>query len=438
MGLLDRGSLIYNRIVLMAGDILVALIILLIAVTHTFNISTLPPWVVLFIPLVLFFSFLCEVYQPDKWTFRDRLIRSLVAVGISFTVLALLPHNPEHSLWQVAGTMAMFFLLQNIWQSLFHKSNDVHFFAEKILIIGTGSTAETAETLIKKSSGKYVLAGFIQTSTDPVTVDSSAILGPFEDVVSIAEQTRTNMIVIALTERRGNLITDKLVTCKLMGIKILDYPSFYERVTGKIPVEHINPGWLVQSRGFLITPFIRLLKKILDLIFASILLIVCLPLFPLIALAIRLDSPGPVLYCQNRVGLHGKPFTIYKFRSMHFHPYKNADAAWASENDPRITRVGKVIRRTRLDELPQLFNVLKGDMSFIGPRPEQPEFVELISRTTPYYAQRHAVKPGITGWAQVMYPYGASIGDAVENFVMICITSTIYPCFLNSISCLKP
>ncbi len=133
----------------MAGDILVALIILLIAVTHTFNISTLPPWVVLFIPLVLFFSFLCEVYQPDKWTFRDRLIRSLVAVGISFTVLALLPHNPEHSLWQVAGTMAMFFLLQNIWQSLFHKSNDVHFFAEKILIIGTGSTAETAETLIK-------------------------------------------------------------------------------------------------------------------------------------------------------------------------------------------------------------------------------------------------------------------------------------------------
>ncbi len=123
---------------------------------------------------------------------------------------------------------------------------------------------------------------------------------------------------------------------------------------------------------------------------------------------------------------------------MHFHPYKNADAAWASENDPRITRVGKVIRRTRLDELPQLFNVLKGDMSFIGPRPEQPEFVELISRTTPYYAQRHAVKPGITGWAQVMYPYGASIGDAVENFVMICITSTIYPCFLNSISCLKP
>ncbi len=415
MGLLDRGSLIYNRIVLMAGDILVALIILLIAINYTFGFTSTPIWAVSFIPTVLFFSFLCEVYQPDKWVFQDRLIRSLVAVFLSFPLLAVLPRNPDTTLWQLSGTMFMFFLLQNIWQSLFHKSNDAHFFAEKILVIGTGTTAGTVENLIRESSGKYVFSGFIKTPTDPVSIDTSKILGSFDDVIDIARQTRANMIVIALTERRGNLVTEKLVTCKLMGIKILDYPSFYERVTGKIPVEHINPGWLVQSRGFLITPFIRLLKKVLDLVFASILLIICVPLFPLIALAIRLDSPGPVFYLQKRVGLNGKLFTIYKFRSMHVQPNDESSAAWASENDPRITRVGKLIRRARLDELPQLLNVLKGDMSFIGPRPEQPEFVEQIRRIAPYYSQRHAVKPGITGWAQVMYPYGASIGDAVEK-----------------------
>ncbi|MCA1786833.1 MAG: exopolysaccharide biosynthesis polyprenyl glycosylphosphotransferase, partial [Desulfobacteraceae bacterium] len=206
-----------------------------------------------------------------------------------------------------------------------------------------------------------------------------------------------------------------LVTCKLMGVKIVDYPSFYERVTGKIPVEHINPGWLVQSRGFLITPFIRLLKKILDLGFASIFLIICLPFFPLVALAIKLDSSGPVFYFQKRVGLHGNLFTIYKFRSMQVGSEKDSVAAWTMEDDPRTTRFGKLMRRTRIDELPQIVNVLKGDMSFIGPRPEQPQFVEQISRVTPYYSERHAVKPGITGWAQIMYPYGASLGDAVEK-----------------------
>lgn len=205
------------------------------------------------------------------------------------------------------------------------------------------------------------------------------------------------------------------MTCKLMGVKILDYPNFFELMTGKIPVEHINPSWLVQSSGFLITPFIRSLKKVLDLVFSSVLLILCLPLFPVVALMIKLDSPGPVFYSQQRVGLNGKVFTIYKFRSMGQDSEKETGASWAQEDDPRVTRFGAFIRKTRIDELPQLFNVLKGDMSFIGPRPERPEFVSQISKVTPYYAERHAIKPGITGWAQVMYPYGASLGDAVEK-----------------------
>ena len=283
------------------------------------------------------------------------------------------------------------------------------------MVIGTGEFALNVEHLIAESPGKYELAGYIRPPMDPVTVPEEKILGDLDQIVDIARITQARAIVIALTERRGNLTAAKLVTCKLMGVRILDYPSLYELMTGKIPVEHINPSWLVQSSGFLITPFIRTLKKILDLFFSSLLLLICLPFFPLVALMIKLDSPGPVFYFQKRVGLNGKPFTIYKFRSMAMDSEKGTGASWASEDDPRITKFGAFMRKARIDELPQIFNVLKGDMSFIGPRPERPEFVAQISKVTPYYEERHAIKPGITGWAQVMYPYGASLGDSVEK-----------------------
>lgn len=396
----------------MAGDVLAGAIILL---PILLSLGSLPVWGVWFIPVILFFSFLCEVYQPEKWIFKERLLRSSVAVSLSLVVLALFPNHPEAGLLKLFTSVLLFFLVQNCWQSLFHKSNDAHFFAEKIIVIGTGETARNVENLIPSSPGKYALKGYVQTPMDPVSVDPGKILGHIDDIVEISRRTRANAIVIALTERRGNLVAQKLVTCKLMGVKIIDYPSFYELVTGKIPVEHINPSWLVQSSGFLITPFIRLLKKILDLLLSTILLVICLPFFPVIALAIKMDSPGPVLYFQKRVGLNGRPFTIFKFRSMRTDSEKETGAAWAEEDDPRVTRLGAFIRRTRIDELPQLINVLKGDMSFIGPRPERPEFVEQISRVTPYYNERHAIKPGITGWAQVMYPYGASLGDSVEK-----------------------
>jgi len=412
LGLLSKGSLVRNKIILPTGDVLAGITALLPVFIPA---SPLPLWALFFIPSVLIFSFLCEVYQPEKWTIKERLVRSSLALIFSFILLFFLPADLPTDFQALLTCLVLFFVLQNGWQILFHKSSDALFFAEKIIVIGTGATAENVETLIEQSPGKYALLGYVETPTDPVSVDRTKIIGTIDNIVEMARNLHARAIVIALTERRGNLVVDKLVTCKLMGVRILDYPSFFELMTGKIPVEHINPSWLVQSNGFLITPFIRSLKKVLDLIFASILLCLCLPFFPFIAILIKLDSHGPILYFQQRVGRNNKPFTIYKFRSMARDSEKHTGASWARENDPRVTSFGAFMRKTRIDELPQLLNVLKGNMSFIGPRPERPEFVEQITKVTKFYSERHAIKPGITGWAQVMYPYGASLGDSVEK-----------------------
>jgi len=203
--------------------------------------------------------------------------------------------------------------------------------------------------------------------------------------------------------------------CKFSGIDVFDAPTFYEQLTGKLLLENITPGWFVFSNGFKLTHTIRFCKKIIDKILATIGLIITFPLFPLIAVAVKISSPGPVFFKQVRTGLHEKQFLLYKFRTMRSDAEAGTGAVWAQDNDPRVTSIGKFLRKSRLDELPQLYNVLKGDMSFIGPRPERPEFVETLKQQIPYYSHRHFVKPGITGWAQIKYPYGASVEDAVEK-----------------------
>ncbi|MCG8567818.1 MAG: TIGR03013 family PEP-CTERM/XrtA system glycosyltransferase [Desulfobacterales bacterium] len=413
MGLLDKGSLLRNRFFLMIGDIFASFLILVIMVPGSW--AGQGRWVFAFIPMVVLFSFLCEVYQPEKYVFKERLARSAIAALLSAAILVLLPGPTGRNPQMILGCLLLFYLLQSLWQVLFHRANGAPFFTEKVLVLGTDKVAHNVENLIQSAHGRYEMLGYVSTPLEGISVKPQLIRGSIEDIVDIAQESRVDAIVIAMTERRGNLPPEKLVNCKLMGVRILDYPSFYELVTGKIPVEHINPSWLVQSQGYMVTPFIRVIKKILDLFCSLILLALCLPFFPLIALAIKLDSPGPIFYTQERVGLNGKPFTIFKFRSMGTDSEAGTGAAWATENDPRVTGFGLFMRKTRIDELPQLFNVLKGDMSFIGPRPERPEFVEEIARISPYYTQRHAIKPGITGWAQVMYPYGASLGDAIEK-----------------------
>jgi sugar transferase (PEP-CTERM system associated) len=237
----------------------------------------------------------------------------------------------------------------------------------------------------------------------------------FEGLCELSRGLGIEKIVVSFREKRRILPTQELLRCRVDGIDIIEGNSFYEMLTGKLLVESINPSWLIFSNGFQKSRARRVVKRTVDLIFSAALLVALAPFFVLVAIAIRLDSPGPIFFSQMRVGERHRIFRMHKFRSM----VENAEAlsgpVWARENDPRVTRVGRLLRRFRIDELPQLWNVLKGEMSFVGPRPERDEFVRELEKTVPYYRERFSVKPGVTGWAQVNFGYCATIGESIEK-----------------------
>ncbi|ETW92601.1 MAG: hypothetical protein ETSY1_42935 [Candidatus Entotheonella factor] len=241
------------------------------------------------------------------------------------------------------------------------------------------------------------------------------VIGSYEQLEEIIEREGIDKIVVALADRRGVLPVEVLLSCKLRGVKVEDVATFYEQVSGKIMLENLRPSWMVFSEDFTISPLTRALKRLQDIVLALVGGVLALPLAILVAICIRLDSRGPVLFRQERVGQDGEPFTLIKFRSMKVGAEATTGPIYAEADDPRITRVGRIIRRMRLDELPQLVNVLNGDMSFVGPRPERRFFVEQFEKDIPYYTRRMSVKPGVTGWAQVKYPYGATAEDAAEK-----------------------
>lgn len=419
--LLTKGNLIRYQVVLMSGDVLIALGIFLFV--HNFLPYPLctPGGLVLIVATLLMITYMFGQYQAT--THLKALYYSvfLILISVSLYLVCSVVRAGEYTSFSF-NCLVLFLLMQAWWHYLVHKLYKSVLLKQKIIVLGTGPIAEKVDCLIQADSDHYSLLGFIGTPKDYVTVSKDKIIGEIEDIVKIATARldkathKADSIVLALTEKRGNPFMDQLISCKLNGIRIIEYPSFCEMMTGKIPIEDINPSWLVHSNGFLITPLLRSVKRFLDIIAASLLLVIVSPFILPIILVIKCVSPGPSLYMQERVGLHGATFTIYKFRSMNVDAEKDTGPIMNSSiDDDRIFSFGAFMRKTRIDELPQLINVLKGDMSFIGPRPERPSFVRQINEMTRFYNERHAVKPGITGWAQVMFRYGSNIGDSIEK-----------------------
>jgi len=286
-----------------------------------------------------------------------------------------------------------------------------------VLILGDGEIAMTAaRELERRVDLNFRIAGFVATErTQRSELLQHPILGYKTELREITRDQRISKIIVALDDLRGALPTRDLVRLRVQGIEIEDAHSALAALTGRVWLRTVRPSWFVFSTGFHRSKTTLLLKRIIDLAFGLLGTVLFSPIIALTAIAVRLDSKGPVLYRQTRVGLTGKVFNLVKFRSMQLNAERDKGAQWAQEDDPRITRVGRFIRRYRLDELPQFFNVIRGEMSFVGPRPERPCFVEELREQIPYYDERHSVRPGITGWAQVEYGYGASVEDAFRK-----------------------
>ncbi len=290
-------------------------------------------------------------------------------------------------------------------------------FKRRILVLGAGYNAQLINTSMRRSSDResFAIEGFVPLPGQPAVVPEQMRVDTHNALLETVRALHVHEIVIAPDERRGGLPMDDMLACAQRGVRLTALPDFFEREAGLLNLNVVDPSSLIFSGGFDHSVPRRLSKRFFDLVAASVLLLVAWPVMLVVALCVWMESDGPILYRQSRVGEGGRSFDLAKFRSMRTDAEADGVARWASTNDNRVTRVGAFIRMTRLDELPQLFNVLRGDMSFVGPRPERPHFVAQLDEQLRYYAVRHSVKPGLTGWAQLRYPYGASVHDAGEK-----------------------
>jgi sugar transferase (PEP-CTERM system associated) len=340
-------------------------------------------------------------------------VSSIIIPVIGFVFPSLYLNRKEYFLSILVALPAVFtFRLFYSWMI------NVKPFRERLVILGASNVAWRIVTELRHGNRPgFDVLGVIaerQTSSQEDFLDCR-ILGDLEEFGQIIHEQRPDVIVVALSERRRAFPAKEILACKLRGIRVEDWPTFYEKLTGKILIHNLRPSWLIFADGFARNRLMRTVKRSLDLFFAAVGICMALPVMAILAVLVKLDSPGPILFSQERVGEGGKIFTLRKFRTMVADAEKDTGPVWAQTTDPRVTKLGKIMRRTGMDELPQLFNVLKGDMSFVGPRPERPHFVAELQRQIPYYTQRLAVQPGITGWAQVCYGYGATLADAIEK-----------------------
>ena len=368
--------------------------------------------------IVLLLSHGLDLYDSsglgEKW---DQAFRLFMVLGLAAFSLAAVDFVYGHFLpgrvflpgvkW---GLVVLAVMLLG-WRGAYSWIVQQPYFRERVYVLGTGERAQRLLNGLRQRSDLGIeVVGWTGNIEGELTRETVA-----SHLVGLAKDRGVQRVIVAMPDRRGTLPVEELLNMRLAGVKVEEATSWLEKITGRIEVEQLYPSWLIFAEGFRFSSFFRMVRRGLSLMLALIGLVLALPLLPFIVLAVKLGSSGPALYRQKRVGRGGSTFYCYKFRTMRQDAEADTGATWATDDDPRITRVGKFLRKSRLDEIPQLWCVLKGDMHFVGPRPERPEFVEWLSREIPYYGVRHTVRPGITGWAQVQYKYGNTLEDAREK-----------------------
>lgn len=377
--------------------------------------------VAVFVTVAMVCFGLYQVYlRHNRTEFVVRLLLAFAFGGISLLVLYYFVPVTYIGRGVLLMSLAFGFIGVMLLRFLVMQLFGMKLFKSRVLVFGAGSNAALINSRMRRASDRqsFVVVGYLPVPGQPVEVPAGmpADTGTGElALADLAERMNVDEIVVAPDERRGCLPMESMLMCAQRGIVVSDLSTFFEREAGMVTLNVADPSWLVFSGGFDHSILRRLSKRFFDLLAACALLLVAWPLMLIVALCVWLESGSPILYRQTRVGENGRGFELIKFRSMRADAEKDGVARWASREDDRSTRVGRFIRMTRLDELPQLYNVLRGDMSFVGPRPERPHFVEMLGKEIRYYNIRHSVKPGLTGWAQLRYPYGASVRDAEEK-----------------------
>ncbi|MBB5144127.1 TIGR03013 family XrtA/PEP-CTERM system glycosyltransferase [Desulfovibrio intestinalis] len=361
----------------------------------------------------MLFFYILDAYSVGQEDFKETTGRVLVACLLGIISSATASYAFQH--WRFdRETVVMLFVLSFsfslLWRWLYHLNADKLTHPLRILLVGVDRAGKVRQLLAEGLPQAEIIGYVGERDQGP---DAGPCLGPPFLALDIAQEKKATMILLLPDAPIDDDIAHELLEAKLRGTMVVDIRSFYEHVVQRLPLSQLTDEWLLQAEGFSLNTrgSLRRLKRALDMLISLLLLIPATPIMLLTALIVRLESPGPVIYKQDRVGLFEKEFTVYKFRSMRADAEKDG-AVWASAGDARVTRFGRFIRKVRIDELPQIWNILKGDMSFIGPRPERMAFVQKLKETIPYYSLRHTIKPGLTGWAQVCYPYGASEEDA--------------------------